>query len=218
MTTRRAILLCENPRSAHWRLEPPLSGRFVLLGWRHSREDEIEGGVPDDVASLLARSLTRVALVTFPSGGSEPVAFTSEDHVRTLRPTRWRDRLRVIVSYSPLAFGGRLHFRFLLVSSRRPDVVKTLFDGVSWSMQAQAIFLSAPDAPAPTIDWRTFMSLQRRAIDRDALVGTWWVVPVDRHGAPHPASFPSHCNGHCELPESRCQEVSGARAKAIDNC
>src|SRR5438034_405797 len=63
MRTRRVILLCETPRMAGWQLEPLLSGRFVLLGWQHSREDDMEGGLPDDVASLLARSLTRVALV-----------------------------------------------------------------------------------------------------------------------------------------------------------
>jgi len=171
--TRRGFFVCENPRKPGWELEPLAPEGFRLLGWRQSREDEIDAGVGDELASIFARALTRVALVTFPRStdpqAETPVSFTSEDRIQILRPTGWRERLRVIASHSPVALSERLPFRLLLVSTRRSDVVKTLFDGAAWSMQAQAILLGTPDAPAPTMDWRAYMSLQEHPVSRDAL-------------------------------------------------
>ena len=57
-------------------LEPLAPEGFRLLGWRQWREDEIDEGVGDELASLLARALTRVALVTF-SRSSDPRASTA---------------------------------------------------------------------------------------------------------------------------------------------
>lgn len=175
MTTQKAILVCENPRREWWQLDTIISGRFVRLGWQQSLEDAMDGGVPDDVASLLARSMTSVALVTFPrspeSGAVIPVTFKSEDHVRTLRPTAWGDRLRAALSHSPLAVSSRLPSSVLLVSTRRPDVAKTLFHdgGFPWSTQGQVVLLSAPDVPPRAIDWRTLIALNDRPVGPDAL-------------------------------------------------
>jgi hypothetical protein len=72
MSTEKGFLLCENPEPTKWQLTSPPQGNLWILGWRRMPEYEIEGGVPDEVAEILAKSLTSRALVTFPSIESAP--------------------------------------------------------------------------------------------------------------------------------------------------
>lgn len=159
MRTRKVLLLCESPRGAQWQLEPPTHGSLVLLGWRVPDQD-IEGGVPDEVASLLARALTRVAIVTFWCC-REPAA-SSEDRVRIVQAPGRGERSWAAFSRVPLWPGpSRFPSKVILVSTRRPDVAKTLFNDADfpWWGQGQVILLSSPAAPPPAIAWRTLQSL-----------------------------------------------------------
>ena len=178
MITKRAMLVCPRPRAANWQLEPPAIGRFVLLGWQVSPDHDRDGGVPDEIASVLARSLTRVALVTFPRSSLAETATSWEEHVRTLQPTGWGERLRDAFERRPS--------RFFLVSTHSPDIAKTLFHdgGFPWGMQGQVILLGAPDARPPEIDRRTLLSLitdANRPLDLDAL-GSMGVAAIVRPG------------------------------------
>ena len=117
MTPRNAILLCEEAQEPKWQLQPPPSGRLALVGWRLA-EERVDAGVPDEVASLLARALTAVALVSFPSS-SEPTG-AGKTVARPLEPAGRKERLRSVLSRGPS--------RFFLVSTRGPEVAKSLFE------------------------------------------------------------------------------------------
>jgi hypothetical protein len=154
MTPTKVILLCKDARESKWQLQPHLSGRLALVGWRLAQK-QLEGGVPDEVASLLARALTAVALVTFPSS-SEPTS-AGETINRLLEPARTRERLKSVLSREPS--------RIFLVSTRRPEVAKSLFEDpvFPWWLQGQAVVLTPPDGPAPNLDRESILSMINEA-------------------------------------------------------
>jgi hypothetical protein len=163
MSSQKAVLVCHQPREPKWRLQPPVSGTLMLVDQRAPLDQEREAGVPDEVASLLARALTDVALVSFPCS-SERVS-TDKDHVRVLGPTGLRERLESAFSGAPS--------RVVFVSTRQPDVTKTLFDDAAfpWWLQGQIAVLSAPDAPPPRVDRRALLGLIEplHSVDLEAL-------------------------------------------------
>ncbi len=149
--TRTAIIACPDPRGAEWRLGPlpPVEGRMTLIGWRQGPE-YVGGGVSESVTRVLARALTSVARVTFPSSTVDPVATSAWS-------ASGGDFTRVLVQQG---FGGRLVARLrgtpsevALISTRRPGSVRALFKeaGFPWWLQGQVALLSEPDAPPPDI-------------------------------------------------------------------
>ena len=64
--TGTAVFACRNARNARWQLGGASPhGGWTLIGWRQSPGSE-DGGVPGEVAALLADAFAAVARVTFP--------------------------------------------------------------------------------------------------------------------------------------------------------
>jgi hypothetical protein len=110
------------------------------------------------VAGVLARALTATARVTFPCTFVSTVATsawsTSDgDQVRTLTGRGLAARIAAKLKGTPSDL--------TLVSTRRPETARRLFDdaGFPWWMQGQVVVLSKADAPPPDIDEDTLLAL-----------------------------------------------------------
>jgi hypothetical protein len=160
--TRASIFACRDARGREWQLGPlpPDRGRLTLIGWSQPAETR-DAGVPEDVALVLARGLTSVARVTFPSSLVSPIA--------TSMMTVWSpldgDLVRVLTAKG---FGGRIVAKLrgtpphiALTSTRRPETARRLFDdgAIPWWLQGQVVLLSEPDAPPPDIDEESLLGL-----------------------------------------------------------
>lgn len=150
--TRGALRVCRDPRRDDWQLGslPPAQGHLVLVGWRGA-DNDAGGGVPADIAQVLARGFTAVARVTFACSSAE-IDVTSDW-------TAWRDR----DAYRGVETGGamtRLRStlrgapRLLtLCSTRDAATAARLFDdgGFPWWLQGQVVVLSRQDGPPPDL-------------------------------------------------------------------
>jgi len=130
---------------------------MTLIGWRQVPES-IDAGVPKDVAAVLARALTSVARVTFPSSVVHPSVTPvwssfGEDLIRGLT---WKG----LGGIAKAAFKGRPK-EVVLMSTRQPATAASLFDdaGYPWWLQGQVAVLSAPDAAPPDVDLETLGAL-----------------------------------------------------------
>jgi hypothetical protein len=130
---------------------------LTLLGWRQAPEP-VDGGVPQEVAGVLARAITSTARVTF------PCTFVSTAVANAWSPMG-DDLIRSIIGKG---FGARLVAKvkgkpsaITLMSTRRPETALRLFDdaGFPWWMQGQVVVLSTTDAPPPNIDEDTLLAL-----------------------------------------------------------
>jgi hypothetical protein len=157
MSKKKGFFLCENPEPTRWQLKSPLQGNLWVLGWRRMPEYEIEGGVPDEVAEILAKSLTSAALVTFPSIES-PSGIG--DYVRRI-DAGLLESLAAAFLRTPPAFN--------LISTTRPESAKRLFDQESfpWDMQGQIILLSLLGSPPPVFDRKTLSSVMEGNLQVD---------------------------------------------------
>jgi hypothetical protein len=157
MSTEKGFLLCENPEPTNWQLTSPPQGNLWILGWRRMPEYEIEGGVPDEVAEILAKSLTSRALVTFPSIESAPGI---GDFVRKI-DAGILESLEAAFLRTPAAFN--------LISTTRPESAKRLFDagGFPWDMQGQIVLLSPLGSPPPVLDRKTLFSIMEANLQAD---------------------------------------------------
>jgi hypothetical protein len=157
--TESAIFVCRDPRGAHWQLGalPTTESHMTLIGWRQVPAPN-DAGVPDDVAAILARALTSVGRLTFPSSsyfgapcgeGSPPAG----DLVRSLGYGGLVERIRNAVGHVPATIA--------LLSTRRPESAARAFDdeGFPWWLQGQVVVLSSPEAAPPDIDRVTVLSL-----------------------------------------------------------
>jgi len=147
-----SILVCPDPRGSHWQLGslPPPQGPLTLVGWRE-QPDPPDSGVPPEVAALLARTLTSVARVTFPSSAidvpaGEAWSAHGDDMVRELTSHGVGGRAKAILR-------GRTN-KVVLVSTRAPATVVTAFDDAQypWWLQGQVLLLSEVDAEPPDVD------------------------------------------------------------------
>jgi hypothetical protein len=79
--TAASIRACRDARAAHWQLGPlpPDHGHLTLVAWTAGAES-VDGGVPGEIAGVLARSWTSIARVTFPSSltGATTIVSTSD--------------------------------------------------------------------------------------------------------------------------------------------
>jgi hypothetical protein len=153
-----AIFACLGPRGAHWQLGalPTTENRMTLIGWRQIPTPN-DAGVPDKVAAILARALTSVARLTFPSSSTAGApsgewAPLAEDLVRSLGNGGLAERIRNTIGHVPATIA--------LLSTRRPESAVRLFDDESfpWWLQGQVVVLSSPEAAPPDIDRTTVLS------------------------------------------------------------
>ena len=162
------MLVCPDPRGSHWQLGtlPPPQGPLTLIGWRQ-QPDPPDGGVPAEVAAVLARALTSVARVTFPSSAidvpvGEAWSAHGDDRVRELTSQGVGGRAKAIV-------GGRTN-KVVLVSTRAPATVVTAFDDAQypWWLQGQVLLLSEVDAEPPDVDMERLSALYDEEWTRQA--------------------------------------------------
>lgn len=170
MSNKRGFLLCENPEPTKWQLHAPIQGNLWILGWRRLPEYEIEGGVPDEVAEILANSLTRAALVSFPAIESSS---NTSDYVR---------RIDAGLLESMEAGFLRIPGSFNIISTTRPESAKCLFNagGFPWDMQGQIILLSPPGSQPPALDRKTLFSVMNDNLKADfnmlSLIGVQAII------------------------------------------
>jgi hypothetical protein len=157
--TQTSVFACRDARGSHWQLGPlpPATGRLTLIGWSQS-SDRPDGGVPDEVARVLARALTSVARVTFPCSFVNDAATgvwspLDDDLIRALTVKGFGERIAAKLRGRPPDI--------VLMSTRRPETAMRLFDdaGFPWWLQGQVVLLSGPDAPPPEIDEESLLAL-----------------------------------------------------------
>ena len=157
--TRTSISACRDARGAQWQLGPlpPTHGRLTLIGWSQHAETR-DGGVPEEVARVLARALTSIARVTFPSSLTKPVATDGwsplgDDLVRLVAGSGIGERFVATLSGTPSGIA--------LLSTRRPETAMRLFDdeGFPWWLQGQIVLLSKPDAAPPDVGEEALLGL-----------------------------------------------------------
>lgn len=129
---------------------------MTLIGWRQL-PDPTDGGVPPEVAAILARALTTVARVTFPSSASEASGSAAwsvreGDLMHEVTSEGLRDHARAVLHGLPN--------KVVLVSTRQPSTTITAFDDAEypWWLQGQGLMLSAVDAAPPDVDLETLFS------------------------------------------------------------
>ena len=134
-----SIFVCLEPRRSNWwqlGALPPSIGRMMLVGWKKDPEP-VDGGVPEDVAPLLARAFTSIGRVTF---------LSSAVHAATAG------------GWWPLK---RAPGPAELTSTTDPQTLMQAFDDAAhpWSMQGQVLLISAPSVPSPEIDRKHLRAL-----------------------------------------------------------
>lgn len=151
------------PKSPRWQLPSSAINRLIMIGWHLATGRGVDGGVPETVAQLLARALTRFGWVSF-FDASEPERST-QTRVRRLEASGLGATARAIVHRFPRSVS--------VISTRLPEVVQGAFEAslFSWERQGQVLLLTAPDVPGPAIDWSGMWSLTGRemALTTEAL-------------------------------------------------
>jgi hypothetical protein len=152
------LYACRDPRGDQWQLGPlpPAAGTFLLLGWRDTPPD-VDDGVSETVAQVLASALTAIARVTFlsskiPASATPGWTAHGADLVRVLHAGAM-ERLS--------AFFHRWPADMALVSTRSASSAAALFDdpGFPWWMQGQLALLSDAAAAPPDVDRATLLAM-----------------------------------------------------------
>ena len=156
--TSTAIFICRDPRDPGWGLGSLLDmgGAMVLMGWRQTPEP-VDGGVPSDIAAVIARALTCVARVTFLSAEMDAPSNVwsprGADFVRSMGKAGLAGRIHNLID--------RIPPHAALVSTRQPETALRLFDdgGFPWWLQSQVALLSNPEAAPPDLEGAALLSL-----------------------------------------------------------
>jgi hypothetical protein len=145
------IFITHDAPGPQWQLGSPPSdlGAFALIGWE---ADEVEGGVPERVVNVLARSLAASGRVTFacstisatdaPGGQGQGRDFIA------------RYRTRSVLGRMAAQFSARAPIDLVLLSTTTEQTVRRLFNdaGYPWWNQAQFALISSAGAPSPDFD------------------------------------------------------------------
>ncbi|HEX2202999.1 MAG TPA: hypothetical protein VHG91_06865 [Longimicrobium sp.] len=149
--TGPVIAVCHDARGREWQLGPldASPGHVTLIGWTCGWRSP-DAGVPREVASILARTLTAVARVTFLSsaggrGGATAESAPGVDPFRSLAESGLRARVRAVLAGEPSGVTLR--------STRDAEAAAELFEDAEypWWLQGQVAVLSAPEAPLPEL-------------------------------------------------------------------
>jgi hypothetical protein len=178
VTDGPAFIIAPDPKSRMWQLPRVQSGRFSLLSWRVAVEDSRHSVVPAEVANVIARALTRIAWVMFPT--SMPPKPAPSDFVEVLTARGMVQRMKDWASRTPN--------RIFLVSTREPTSMQRLFDdgGFPWWMQGNVALLSDACAHPLRLDRRRLLAiLDLDAIDRHVLAAQdmWGILVPGVDGA-----------------------------------
>ena len=160
---KTSIFACREPRRGEWQLGrlPPAAGRMTLIGWKQD-PDPIDAGVPKEVAAVLARALTSLARVTFPSS-IEHASATG----RVVGPRKGAP--------------GDL----VLVWTTDAETAMQAFDdpGYPWWLQGQVLLMSASTAAGPDISRNQLLALFAEEWAREAAtLAQFGVVGIVRPG------------------------------------
>ena len=156
--TRSAIFVCREPQDSGWELGPlPITGgSMMLIGWRQIPKP-VDGGVPNDIAAVIARALTCVARVTFLStemdAPSNVWSLRGADFVRSAGQAGLVGCIQNLID--------RIPPHAALVSTRRTETALRLFDdgGFPWWLRGQVALLSNPEAAPPDLEGGALLSL-----------------------------------------------------------
>jgi hypothetical protein len=136
--TRTSLFACLEPRRSEWQLGalPPATGRMMLVGWKKDPEP-VDGGVPEDVAPVLARAFTSMGRITF---------LSSAVHAST--GSGWWPWKR---APGPTD----------LTSTTDPQTLMQAFDDAThpWSMQGQVLLISTSEDASPGIDRKQLLAV-----------------------------------------------------------
>jgi hypothetical protein len=162
---------CGQPPRGLWlKPEIPQGSDGAMIGWIQDAAP-VDGGVPQDVARVIAEALVKNYRVTFvdpgqtkspdwQSRGDYSIRFVHPDGIGSLNPSAG----------------------YALTSTRSSDVALRLFDTEEslWTLQSQVVFLTDQNAEAPDASFRTIDILMRtRTLDVAGLqgeFGCWGIV------------------------------------------
>ena len=155
-----------DPRDSVWRLHA-FRGNGIcrgLLGWVVT-EPHVEGGVPVEVGGAIARVLCRSFSLDFTYTGEPPSPdIASVRRLRSPLVARW------LSNRGDISMAHTTHASF----------AQRMFDsGLSWTQQAQIVFLSPPAAsPPPLSAQQVYDVLECKVTDIGALMETLGVAGV----------------------------------------
>ena len=146
-----SLFITHDTPGPQWQLGSlsPTLGTFALIGWS---SDGLEGGAPEQVVNVLARSLAAFGRVTF-ACSTISVADTpgwqmqGSDFVS-------RYRTRSVLGRMAARFSARAPVDLVLLSTMTEQAVRLLFDdaGYPWWNQSQFVLLSPAGASPPDFD------------------------------------------------------------------
>jgi hypothetical protein len=154
MIEARDIVICRDPRAPHWRIPTTIASSVAVIGWVE-RAANVEGGMPEWTADLVARALTAQHRMTFLS---------------SLRFERRPEFLSEHVLSGVKALFGQGPRRFAMVSTRDPAVARRAFDdpGFPWWLQGQSVLIQAADAGELTLTADAALKMLSPEVDPSA--------------------------------------------------
>jgi hypothetical protein len=169
------LLITHDAPGPQWQLPAPptTQGAFALIGWS---SDQRDGGVPERIVDVLARSLATSGRVTFAcSTLSAPDApgwqMQGDEFVA-------RHQTRSALGRMAARFSARAPVDLMLLSTTSEQSVRRLFDdpGYPWWNQGQFVLVSRPGASAPDFDRIAFNPA--KLFERDCSEGFALLQPL----------------------------------------
>jgi hypothetical protein len=145
------LFITHDAPGPQWQLGSPSTklGAFCLIGWT---SDDLEGGVPERIVDVLARSLAAFGSVTFAcSTISAPDSpgwqMRGSDYVSRYRTRSGLDRIAA-------RFFARAPVDLVLLSTTSEQAVRRLFNdpGYPWWSQGQFVLMSSAGESPPDFD------------------------------------------------------------------
>ena len=131
------LVLTRNAVGSSWEFAaPPCATQTWLIGWV-MRERSVDGGIPYEVAALIARAMSRCASITVLG------TLAKSGHVSQIDQS---EASSCLVKPAGMIL-SRLKKGYPLVTTRNSALLQALIsDGnFSWALKAQRLFLSAPN-------------------------------------------------------------------------
>lgn len=166
-----SLLVSTSSQSAQWQLTGILgTSTSVLCGWQQA-PPSVEGGIPNEVAEVISKSMCRDARVSFLFNDADDIAKAHSNGKYSIQP---------IAASTMKAMWSGTPSRAVVVTSNDPKVVNSLFDAsyFNWSLQGQIVFLSSLSEPVPDLkdvlscaSQKKYEDVPLKAIDEFSLSG-----------------------------------------------
>jgi hypothetical protein len=145
------LFITHDAPGPQWQLGSPSSklGAFALIGWD---SDDVEGGVPERIVNVLARSLATFGRVTFACSTISATDTPGWQMQGSDFVTRYRTRS--VIGRMAARFSARAPVDLVLLSTVTEQAVRGLFDdaGYPWWYQGQFALISSAGASPPDFD------------------------------------------------------------------